>query len=141
MLYINFAYTRIVRDSVVTYWMYFLTLCMLQHSPATALDRLAHMISGRAVEEAVTTNLFAWVRWIVTKEVDFSEDCCVDWKIDCPLVYYNVFGLLLLRKAQLPWTATSRLSRKSVSKELSHTACQIKPQRSSLRACESLNDQ
>jgi len=52
-----------------------------QHTPATALDRLADMISGRAVEEAVTTNLFAWVRWIVTKEVNFSVDYRVDWKI------------------------------------------------------------
>ena len=29
--------------------------------PATALDRLADMISGRAVEDTPTTNLFAWV--------------------------------------------------------------------------------
>ena len=40
---------------------------MLQRNLATALDRLADMISGRAVEEAGTMNLFAWVRWIVTK--------------------------------------------------------------------------
>ena len=63
---------------------------MLQHTPATALNRLAHMISGRAVEEAVTTNLFAWVSWIVTKEENFSVDCRADWKIDSPM-YYNVY--------------------------------------------------
>ena len=104
---------------------------VLQHTPATALNRLAHMISGRAVEEAVTTNLFAWVSWIVTKEENFSVDCRADWKIDSR-VYCNVLNSLLLHKAQLPWTATLRLSRKSVSKELSHTASRIKPQRSNL---------
>ena len=68
------------------------------------------------MEEAVTTNLFAWVRWIVTKEENFSVDCRVDWKTDCLQVYYNVLGSLLPRKAQLLNSAPSCLLRKSVSK-------------------------
>ena len=58
--------------------------------PATALDRLADMISGRAVEDTPTTNLFAWVRWIVTKEQNLSQDCHADWKIGSLPEYYNV---------------------------------------------------
>jgi len=57
--------------------------------PATALDRLADMISERAMEDTPTTNLFAWVRWIVTKEENLSQDCHADWKIGSLPVYYN----------------------------------------------------
>jgi len=62
-----------------------------------------------------------------------------DWKIDSP-VYYNVLNSLLLQKAELPWTATSRLSRKSVHKLLGQTASRIKPQKIKSRIRESLND-
>jgi len=75
---------------------------VLRRDPATALNRLADMISGRAAEEPGTTNLFIWVRWIVTKEENFSEYCRGDWKIDFIPVYCSELRSLLLRKAQLP---------------------------------------